>query len=133
MLFRSTETCRINQLENVKVFTNAVGDRNYTAQLILQPSSEFNYLAADSEVIDVEIPVDQVTCLTLDTFVEQQKIAQIDIIKISTEGSELAILIGAQATITRFVPTIIYNNYTSKGIDLAVAEYLIDRGYQLFR
>ena len=128
-----TETCRINQIENVKVFTNALGDRNYTAQLILQPSSEFNYLAADHQVIDVEIPVNEVICLTLDTFVQQQKIAQIDIIKISTEGSELAILIGAQATITRFAPTIIYNNYTSKGIDLAVAEYLIDRGYQLFR
>ena len=128
-----TETCRINQIENVKCFKYALRDRNYTAQLFLQPSSEFNYLATDDQVIDVEIPTSEVICLTLDTFVEQQKITQIDIIKISTEGSELAILIGAQATITRFAPTIIYNNYTSKGIDLAVAEYLIDRGYQLFR
>ena len=128
-----TETCRINQFENVKVFKHALGDRNCTAQLILQPSSEFNYLAADDQVIDVENPVDEVICLTLDTFVQQQEIEQIDIIKISTEGSELAILIGGQDTITRFAPTIIYNNYTSKGIDLAAAEYLIDRGYQLFR
>jgi FkbM family methyltransferase len=128
-----TETCRINQFEHVQVFKNALSDRDCTAQLILQPSSEFNYLAVDDEVIDVDTPVAEVDCLTLDTFVHQQQIEQIDIIKISTEGSELAILIGCQATITRFAPTIIYNNYTSKGIDLATAEYLIDRGYELFR
>ena len=61
------------------------------------------------------------------------EIRAIDIIKISTECSELAILIGCQEIITKFPPTIIYNNYTSKGIDLVAAEYLIDRGYQLFR
>jgi FkbM family methyltransferase len=128
-----TETCLINQIENVQVFKNALSDRNCTAQLILQPSSEFNYLAADDGAIDVDAQVAEVLCLTLDTFVQQTEIEQIDIIKISTEGSELAILIGCQATITRFAPTIIYNNYTSKGINLAAAEYLIDRGYQLFR
>ena len=128
-----TETCQINQLTNVNISAHALSDRNYTAQLILQPSSEFNYLAADDELIDLDPQVIEISCLTLDTFVQQQKIEQIDIIKISTEGSELAILIGSQATITRFAPTIIYNNYTSKGIDLAAAEYLIDRGYQIFR
>jgi FkbM family methyltransferase len=127
------ETCRINQLENVKVFKNAVSDRDCPGKLILQPSSEFNYLATDDEIIDLDTPEIEVTCLTLDTFVQQQSINQIDIIKISTEGNELAILVGCQATITRFAPTIIYNNYTSKGIDLAAAEYLIDRGYNLFR
>jgi FkbM family methyltransferase len=128
-----TETCRINQLENVKVFKNALIDCNCPGRLILQPSSEFNYLAVEEEVIDVDTQLAEVLCLSLDTFVQQAEIAQIDIIKISTEGNELAILIGAQATITKFAPTIIYNNYTSKGIDLAAAEYLIDRGYQLFR
>jgi FkbM family methyltransferase len=128
-----TETCQINQLENVKVFKNAISDHNCPAQLILQHSIDINYLATDDEVIDVDTPVKEVICLTLDAFVQQQQIERIDIIKISTEGSELAILIGCQATIARFTPTIIYNNYTSKGIDLAAAEYLIDRGYQLFR
>jgi FkbM family methyltransferase len=128
-----TETCRINQIENVQVFKNALSDRNYTAQLILQPSSEFNYLAVEDQIIDVDAQVNEVICLTLDTFIQQQGLEQIDIVKISTEGSELAILIGCQEIITRFAPTIIYNNYTSKGIDLAAAEYLIDRGYELFR
>jgi FkbM family methyltransferase len=127
------ETCRVNQLKNVKVFKNAMGDRDFTAQLILQPSSDFNYLRADEETIDSDLEIEEVSCITLDAFVHRSGIKKIDVIKISTEGSELAILIGSQQTLTKFMPTIIYNNYTSKGFDLAAAEYLIDRGYDLFR
>ncbi len=130
------ETCRINHIKNVKVFRTAVADRDCTALLRLQPSSECNYLATDLEntaIIDPEILVETVSCNTLDALVKRSGIDRVDILKISTEGSELAILIGAQDTITRFAPTIIYNSYTSKGINLAAAEYLIDRGYDLFR
>jgi FkbM family methyltransferase len=130
------ETCRINQLKNVKVFSHAVSDRDCTAQLILQPSSEFNYLVADDltdSPIDADIPMESVDCIMIDAFVKRSGIDQLDIIKISTEGSELTILIGCQDTIARFKPTIIYNNYTSQGVNLAAAEYLLDHGYDLFR
>ena len=70
---------------------------------------------------------------TLDTFIEQTSIDRVEIIKISTEGSELAILSGSEQTLAKFAPTIIYNSYTSKGINLAVAQYLLDRDYELFR
>jgi FkbM family methyltransferase len=127
------ETCRINQLQNVKVFRNAMSDRDGTAQLILQPSSEFNYLAIDLEIIDPDLPIEIVNCTTIDAFMTQSGIDRLEIIKISTEGSELAILAGCQNTMTNFDPTIIYNNYTSQGVNLAAAEYLLDRGYDLFR
>jgi FkbM family methyltransferase len=127
------ETCRVNQIKNVKVFQQAIGDRNYTAQLVLQSSSEFNYLAAADELIDPVSESEEIECITLDTFIGQTQIDRIDIIKISTSGSELEILIGCEQLLTKFAPTIIYTSYTSKGVDLATAEYLIDRGYDLFR
>jgi FkbM family methyltransferase len=127
------ETCRSNQIKNVKVVYNAVGDRDRPAQLILQASSEFNYLAADDEVIELDTQIETVDCITIDTLIQQSQIDHLEVIKISTEGSELEILIGCEQTLLRFAPTIIYNSYTSKGIDLAAAEYLIDRGYELFR
>ena len=71
--------------------------------------------------------------MLIDTFVQQAGIERIDAIKISTQGNELAVLTGGKETIAKFRPTIIYTNYTSKGVNLAAAEYLIDRGYQLFR
>jgi FkbM family methyltransferase len=127
------ETCRFNQIENVKVFKNAMSDRDGNARLILQTSSEFNYLAPVNEASDSSTETESVICITLDTFIQQIGIDRLEIIKISTEGNELAILKGAEGVLSKFAPTIIYNSYTSKGIDLAAAQYLIDRGYELFR
>ncbi len=127
------ETCRTNQIENVKIFRNAIGDRDWPIRLILQSSCEFNYVAANDESIDPSIEIETVDCMTLDTFVLQTGIDRLEIIKISTEGNELAILTGGEQTLAKFAPTIIYNSYTSKGIDLAAAQYLLDRDYELFR
>ncbi|WP_310429598.1 FkbM family methyltransferase [Chamaesiphon sp. VAR_48_metabat_135_sub] len=127
------ETCQVNQIDNVKIFKNAVSDRDRLSKLVLQSSSELNYLAIENEVIDSTTEIEEVSCLTIDTFIQQQSISKINVIKISTEGNELSILIGGEQTIVKFSPTIIYNSYTSKGINLAAAEYLLDRGYELFR
>jgi FkbM family methyltransferase len=127
------ETCRVNQIENVKVFKNAVGDLNGQVRLVLQSNSELNYIVTDLDPIDPDIEIDEVTCVTLDIFVQQLGIDRVEVIKISTEGNELAVLMGCERILTEFAPTIIYNSYTTKGINLAAAEYLLDRGYELFR
>ena len=127
------ETCRINQIENVKIFKNAISNSDSTSQLTLQSSSEFNHLATSDESSETNLETESVNCLTLDDFVDREGIERLEIIKISTEGNELKILHGSDRTLAKFAPTIIYNSYTSKGIDLAVAQYLIDRDYELFR
>jgi FkbM family methyltransferase len=127
------ETCRVNQIENVKVFRNAIGDRDDISRLILQSSSEFNCLAAIDEQLEPGTETEEVICMTLDTFIHQAGIERLELIKISTEGNELAILTGCDRVLSEFAPTIIYNSYTSKGIDLAAAQYLLDRDYELFR
>ncbi len=127
------ETCAVNQIENVRVYQNAVGDRQGTFNLVLQAQSELNYLATSDEQIDPGTETQSVTCMTLDTFVAEVGIERVDTIKISTEGNELATLIGCEQIITKFAPMIIYNSYTSKGTNLVAAQYLVDRGYKLFR
>ncbi len=127
------ETCAVNQFENVKVFQNAIGDRHGKFNLVLQAQSELNYLATGDEPLDPDIQSQAVTCSTLDTFVTQVGIERVEVIKISTEGNELATLIGCEQIITKFAPTIIYNSYTSRGTNLVAAQYLVDRGYELFR
>ncbi len=127
------ETCRVNQLENVQIFQNAVSDRHGKFRLVLQSHSELNYLAASDEVLELGTQIQEVNCMTLDTFVTQVGIERVEVIKISTEGSELATLIGCEQILTKFAPTIIYNSYTSRGINSTAAQYLVDRGYELFR
>jgi FkbM family methyltransferase len=127
------QTCLVNEIENVKIFDRAVSDRYGKFNLVLQSSSELNYLAAVNEPIDPETEVQEVACITLDSFVQEMGIDRVEVIKISTEGNELAILIGCEQILTKFAPTIIYNSYTSNGINLEAARYLLDRGYELFR
>jgi FkbM family methyltransferase len=127
------ETCRHNQLENIQILRQAIGDRDGNARLILQSSSEFNYVAAVDEMLAPATEIEEVDCSTLDTLVERLGLDRLEVIKISTEGNELAILTGGEQTLAKFAPTIIYNSYTSKGVDLAAAQYLLDRDYELFR
>ncbi len=127
------ETCRINQIGNVKISQVAISDRPSQSRLALQSSSEFNALAPADELEDLGSETELVTCTTLDIWIEQAGLDRLEIIKISTEGNELAILTGSEQTLTKFAPTIIYNSYTSRGVNLAAAEYLLDRGYELFR
>jgi FkbM family methyltransferase len=128
------ETCRIDRLKNVKVFRIAASDRDGTAQLVVKSSSEFNHLVADDEPIDLDAETTEVICVALDTFVDRVEIDRVEVIKISTEGHELAILQGCERVLTKYAPTIIYNSYTTNGgVNLAAAQYLLDRGYELFR
>ncbi len=127
------QTCLVNQIENVKVFKNAVSDHYGTSHLLLQSASELNYLASGTEIIDSTIEAEEVISITLDSFVEQVGIDRVEVIKISTEGSELAVLVGCEQILNKFAPMIIYTSYTSNGINLEAAQYLIDKGYDLFR
>jgi len=127
------ETCRINQIENVKILQNAVGDREGNVKLILQSTSELNYLAPVDTSLDPDTEVEEVVCITLDILIQQARLDRVEVIKISTEGNELAVLIGGEQILATFAPTIVYHSYANKGIDLEAAQYLIDRGYELFR
>ncbi|PSB41407.1 FkbM family methyltransferase [Chamaesiphon polymorphus] len=126
-------TCQHNQLENVRIFRNAISDRDGNARLVLQPNCEFNYIATTAENLTPDTDIEEIECMTLDTFIDRIGIDRLEIIKISTAGSNLAILQGGERTLTNFAPTIIYNSYTTAGIDLDAAQYLLDRDYELFR
>jgi FkbM family methyltransferase len=127
------QTCTIDRIDGVKVFKNAISDRYGKVKLVLQPISELNYILPENEPIDPDLQVEEVTCLTLDNFIEQVGIDRVDAIKISTEGNELAVLIGSEQILTKYAPVILYTNFTSNGINVEAAQYLSDRGYDLFR
>lgn len=49
-----------------------------------------------------------VQVLALDAIVQQEKLTRLDFIKIDTEGNEWKVLQGAQQTLQRFLPTILF-------------------------
>jgi FkbM family methyltransferase len=129
------ETCKINQLNWVTVCAGAASDRDGTARLILYTASELNEIVTD-DVAETMPPssFEDVTCFTLDSLVEREKLSQVDFLKMDAEGHELSVLAGSDKILSEFSPVILYENIAgSKGSNSPVAQYLKDRGYHLFR
>ncbi|MEB3181354.1 MAG: FkbM family methyltransferase [Nostocaceae cyanobacterium] len=129
------ETCRINQLSWVKVCPGAASDHNGIAKISLYAASELNEIIAN-EIAEKMQPgtFEEVSCFTLDSLVDQEKLNQVDFLKIDAEGHELQVLAGSERILNDFAPIIMYENIAgSKGSNLPVAEFLVSRGYELFR
>jgi FkbM family methyltransferase len=126
------ETCQINQLSQVKVCAGAASDRSGTVRLALHSASEMNEVIFDQ--IESKGKVEEVSCFTLDSLIESEKLDRVDFLKIDAEGHEVQVLLGSDRILSEFAPVILYENIAgSKGSNIPVAELLISKGYQLFR
>lgn len=76
--------------------------------------------------------------VAIDDLTQKLKLTRWDVMKLDAEGSELAVLRGAQSALGKFRPIIIFEINTSLleqsgDPPLRVAEFLLERGYHLFR
>lgn len=112
-------------LSQVKLEKKAV--RNINGFLTLYHDKQAKNLgmvtATYSEFADKE----DVEQITIDTYVEQEKLSKIDVIKIDIEGFEYETLLGMEKTLSKFKPVILMEVLT----DNSPAEtYLQQFGYQ---
>ncbi|MFN6517484.1 MAG: FkbM family methyltransferase [Nostoc sp. CreGUA01] len=128
------ETCRINQLSWVNVCAGAASDRNGTVKLLLHSANELNQVISSDAAENISSDsYEEATCFTLDSLIEQENIERVDFLKIDAEGHEMSVLAGSQKLLTEFSPIILYENIAgSQGSNIEVAEYLINKGYELF-
>lgn len=127
------ETRRINQLDWVTVCAGAASDRPGTASLAVQGSSELNEIVTD-DVAKHQENVQTVECFTLDSLVEKYGLTQVDWLKIDAEGHEMQVLKGSNRILHEFQPSILYENIAgTSSNNTLVANYLMGRGYKLFR
>ena len=128
------ETRRINQLEWVKVLAGAASDRNGTSRLSLSSASELNELIPENTELTPQQNFETVACFTLDSLIDQENLTRVDWLKIDAEGHEIQVLAGCDRILQEFKPNILYENIAgNQGDNIEVAEYLTQRGYQLFR
>lgn len=126
------ETCRVNQLDWVKVYGAAASDRSGTIRLSIRGASELNEVIADDAEMLPSSQYTEVPCLTLDSLVEQEQIQFIDIMKLDAEGHEINVLQGSKKILAEFFPIILYENISGgQGNNVEVAEFLIQHGYLL--
>jgi FkbM family methyltransferase len=135
------ETCRVNQLDWVKICRGAASDRNGTVCLGLHAASELNQVievhsdgVAPNASEQPGLQVESVPSFTLDTLMMQERLVRVDVLKIDAEGHELQVLQGSDRLLRQFSPVILYENLAGKAnSNLPVAEFLVNLGYQLFR
>ncbi len=106
---RLTSNLELNGLTNVRVHPVALGSTPRTASLSISDQEHpghntlggFGY-PETSEAYSVEVAV-----RTLDQVVEREGLDRVDVMKIDVEGSETAVLQGAEETLRKFRPVII--------------------------
>ncbi|MEM9585944.1 MAG: FkbM family methyltransferase [Planctomycetota bacterium] len=113
----------LNDLSNLHVFPDAVGDVNGSRMLYQSDDTMLSSLTAFS---DRHQPTETVSVVTLDTLVAEQKLKSIDVLKIDVEGNEFNVLRGAVNAIRRFQPHIIVevNSITSVAAGFGSADLL---------
>jgi FkbM family methyltransferase len=127
------ETCRVNQIDWVKVCAGAASGRSGTARLSLNTASELNEIVPTDNNPSTPNAYEEVECFTLDSLIEAENLQQVDFLKIDAENHEMAVLSGSDKLLTKFSPVILYENIAgTKGANLPVASLLQTKGYQLF-
>jgi FkbM family methyltransferase len=128
----------INRLGQVEVVGSALAEAPGTLNFVA-PDAEHPASGSGHVVADDTAPLDaiHVAASTLDVIAAEQKLDRLDLVKIDAEGFEWPILQGAQTTIARFRPYIIFEfdqAYAARGRDSGrlFAEFFRRHNYRLF-
>ena len=128
----------INGLGQIEVVGAALADAQGTLSFVA-PDAEHSASASGHVVADNAAPPDaiRVPASTLDVLAVEQKLDRLDLVKIDAEGFEWPILQGAQTSIARFRPYIIFEfdqAYAARGRDSGrlFAEFFQRHNYRLF-
>lgn len=127
----------IREYPNIICSQLALGDKSGVASILINNySSGANHLT-DSEIKSKRpsefssIP-EKVNEITLDQFVEDNKLSRVDFIKIDTEGYEKQIISGAKLTIKKFRPRLAVSAYHLKDDKIIIPKLIksIEPAYQ---
>lgn len=97
------ENIKGNNLKCIELVNKGLGNVQGYAEVVF--TDEDNMGATTLEYRDNN-KEDLIEIITIDTFVEQQAISELDFIKIDVEGFETNVLQGAKQTLTKFLPDI---------------------------
>jgi FkbM family methyltransferase len=129
VLYRNLDlNARLSQ--RIKVVPRALWERSGEV-LIYYPHGPATTVAVDQTDRQDTL---QVSTLSIDDFVKEEKVPRVDFIKMDIEGAELSALQGAEDTIRAFRPTLAISAY-HKWDDLAVIPQYLDKlnlGYEFF-
>jgi FkbM family methyltransferase len=104
----------LNELKNVKLQQLALGDRDGIAKMALSKSSNLSHIVNEnSQNLPSPRAVSSVPMLTLNTFVKEQSLRKLDLLRMDVEGYEWYILSGGFEALARLRPTLMIEFHVS--------------------
>lgn len=128
---------RLNDINNVTIVDRAVSDHDGLIRLFMSSDNNAGTHSTIASGPFVSNDFIEIPCVRLDTFVREQAVQSVDMIKIDVEGGELEVLKGAEETLRRFKPVLIVEMSSSiqqsRGFSVPkFKEMLRDWGYSAY-
>jgi len=124
--FRINQNIKLNNFKNIKLYKLGVSDEIGESEFYITEDDAFNSLGKNpmKKIIEKR----NIPTITLDKFIEDNNLDEINILKIDTEGADYLVLRGATKLLDNKNPPIIlceYNKTTQSGYDYRLDD-LID-------
>lgn len=132
-----TNHIRINELVNVRAEKLALGSKNDFVNLYYNPDEQNLGMVSTHQT--EHCIIEQTNIVSLDTYIKDNPVSRIDLIKIDVEGHEYEALIGMQNMLIKHRPTIIIEILedneslaAKNGNSKKINSYLEDLGYNKY-
>ena len=128
-----------SNLENQKknnflAYNIAIGDKNEEMEFIISSKSNWSKIRMNNEKINPEDKIIKIPVKTLDSFVKENNITKIDILRMDVEGFEYNIILGANNVLEKYKPKIfveIHKMYLGKEKTREIFNDLKNKGYEI--
>ncbi len=125
------KNCTLNNSKNITPENKAISDKN--ERITLHYDSKESNLGMASSYINIYSESEQVSAVSIDSYLMNSNLSKIDFIKIDIEGGEYKALIGMKKTLEKFHPTlmieILDNNLEAVNNNQLILKYLASLGY----
>jgi len=134
---KMVKNVQINSVKCVRAENIALSDFDGEAVLHLNDAHDDNQGQSSLSRLVHHRRSQPIICLKLDNFVEQEGVKKVHVLKIDTQGAEFRVLKGAVNVIEKARPAVILRCHEEKcrtmgDSTVAVQEFFLDRGYDLF-
>lgn len=138
-LFYFRENVRINKFDNIKIESIALSHKNGEIDFFEVKNEKYKYLKhnlsgesnAGSKTGELNLTLNRVKTSTLDNYVKNNNIKDIDLMKIDTEGTENLILEKSSFVLSEMQPIIICETLFNT-IESELEEIMKSHGYEFY-
>lgn len=131
--FILTENIKLLDYDNVKAFNFAIGDVNGEIEFIISKKSNWSKVKEENDLVEEGDRIIKVTLRTLDSFVLENNLKNIDLLRMDVEGYENKIITGGLEFLKKFKPIImieIHKMIMGKDETIKMLEKIRDINYE---